>query len=187
MLNRTMLLIFTFAVMLAPAAVAGHDDYRYDRPSRVVILADELVDATRHLNRDVDRRSRGRWDRNGSLVQAVDRLDRRARQFRRDARDGASFRHLDRELERVLIAFDRVDRRMNYVRSGRLHRDFLRVENSVRRLARRVQIADGPRYRDRRDRRDGLRGGVVIERDRRGGVHGSIVIGDDRRRARIRF
>jgi hypothetical protein len=186
MFKKTMFLALALALttVLAPAALAGHDDFRNGRPDRLVVLADDLVDATRHIRRNVKQQSRGHNRRSGDLLYSLDRLARQARHFRNDALQGASPRHLDREFDELLVAFNRADRRMCVIRSRHLQRDFEQVAGVMRRLARNVQIATGP---GPRRGRGGVRGGIVLDRAGRDGLHGSIVLGDERREVRIRF
>ncbi len=175
MLKRMMLLTIVATTLLAPTVLAEHRHDRYRAADRVAVLSDELVEATRQMQRDAERRLRGRGYGSGELLVTLDRLDDRARRFRRDVFRGAHPRRLEIQLDRLVVAFERADRRMQFVRSGRLQRDFDRIDRVMRALLRNVDIAFAPR--DRYDRRQ------------RDGLHGTIVLGDrdDRFRARIRF
>jgi len=193
MLKKTMFLALALTMVSAPAALAGHDDYRDDRPDRLVLLADDLVDATRQMRRNVKRQSNGHQGRyrihghngrSGDLLFSLDRLAKQARHFRNDALQDASPRHLDRELDELFTAFNRADRRMRFVRSRHLQRDFEQVARVMRRVARNVEVATGP---GPRRGRGGVRGGIVLDRAGRDGLHGSIVLGDARREVRVRF
>lgn len=174
MMKKTLLLTIVAATMLAPVALAGPRGDRHLPEDPIVILSTDLLEATRSMRFNVERRARGHHRRAAELLYDLDRLERRARHFRRDAVRGISLRHLNRELDGLVLAFDRADRQMRFVRSGRLQRDFNRIDRAMRRLTRDVEFAS-TRVRPRRDR----------------GVHGSVVLGDRTRngryQVRVRF
>jgi hypothetical protein len=189
-MKKLMILTFAAATVLAPMALAGHDDGRFRAPqaNRMVVLSEDLMNATQRMSLDVRQRGAGHG-RNRELVVTLDGLERQARQFRRAVLGDAGPRRLNAELDELVFAFNRADRRMRLVRSGRLQRDFDRIEQITSSLVRTTEIAMGPR--DRRGR-DGFRGAIEIGDDRgRGGLHGAIVLsdrdGDTRYEARIRF
>ena len=172
MLKRTLLLTLATATLLAPAALAGHSE-RFAPADRLVVLADDLAIATDDMRREIVHRNRGRGYgrgyRSAELLAALNRLERQTERFRYDLIRNASPRRLDVTFDRLQIAFRQADRTMNFVRSGRLQREFVQVERAMHRLSRRVDVARGPQLRRRDDR-----------------LHGSIVLGDNRRDSRFR-
>jgi len=170
MLKRTMLLAIATATLLAPAALAGHDG-RFEPAHRLVVLADDLANATDDMQREVAHRQRGH--RAGELLVALNRLERQAERFRYDVARNVSPRSQDLAFDRLLVAFDRADRAMRFVRNGRLQREFLQVENAMRRLVDRVEIARGPRIQ----RRDGRLHGAIVLGDRHGDSQFQVRIG----------
>lgn len=176
MLKKTLLLTLATATLLAPAALAGHSE-RFGPADRLVVLADDLAIATDDMRREILHRNRGRGHghghgrgyRSAELLAALNRLERQAERFRYDVIRNASPRRLDVTFDRLQIAFRQADRTMNFVRSGRLQREFVQVERAMHRLSRGVDVAQGPQLRRRDDR-----------------LHGSIVLGDNRRDSRFR-
>ena len=141
----------------------------------MVVLSEDLMDATRRMNRDI-RQRRGHAARTRDLVLTLDNLEQQARRFRRAVLRDARPRQLNAQLDDLVFVFNRADRRMRFVRSGRLQRDFDRIERLTRALVRNTEIARGPRGRHGRD---GFRGSIEIgDRRERGGLHGAIVLGD---------
>jgi len=118
------------------------------------------------------RQRRARHGRDRDLVLTLDGLERQARRFRQAVLRDAGPRRLNAQLEDLVFVFNRADRRMRLVRSGRLQRDFDRIEQITQTLVRTTEMAMGPRGRRGRD-----------------GVHGAIVLGgrDKRYNARIGF
>jgi hypothetical protein len=171
MLKRTLLLTVATATLLAPAALAGHDE-RLGPANRLVVLADDLAIAADDMRREIVHRQRGRGRGRGhqssELLVALTRLERQADRFRYAAARNASPRRLDVNFDGLLRTFNQAERSMNHVRSGRLQREFLQVEKAMRRLSRRVDVARGPQLRRRDDR-----------------LHGTIVLGDSRRNSRF--
>lgn len=169
MLKKTMLLTLATATLLAPAALADHKGKRFVPANRLVVLADDLAIATNEMRRKVAHRSRGRHYRSSELLVALSRLERQADRFRYDVARNVSPRRTDVSFDRLLVAFNRADRSMRFVRSARLQREFNRIDNVMHRLSRRVEVARGPEIR----RRDGR-------------PHGAIVLSDGRRDPRFR-
>lgn len=168
MLKKITTLTFATAMMLTPAAFAGHKSVRVAPVNRIVVLADDLADAARDMRYQTERRLHGRRGRGNEVLWALERLEVGAVQFRRDVGHGASPRRVVASYDQLLVAFDRADRAMRWVRNGRLQREFNQVERAMQRLTRDVEIARGPQRR---------------QRDR--GVHGAIVLGDRIGNARV--
>lgn len=187
-MKKLTILTLAAATMFAPMVLAGHrDDGRFygPRANRMVVLSENLMDATYEMRHDLRKRRGHQWGVR-ELAVTLEQLERDTDRLRRAAIRDARPRQLEFRLDEVIRAFNRVDRRMRFVRSGRLHRDFDRIEHATRSLARHVTIATGPRNRRGSD---GLRGSIVIGDRRGGGLHGSVVLGDrdDRYRVRVRF
>ena len=176
MMKKLILVTVVATTMLAPAVIAGPYHGRDRAADRMVVLSEELIDATRNMQYFVDRRQRGRWARSSALSINLQRLEDQALRFRRAAIRDAHPRKVQLRLESLLITFNNAERNMRYVRNGRLHREFDQIDRLMRRLTRKVEVAYG--FNDHRDRRHA-----------RNRVHGDVLIGDrdDRFRARIRF
>lgn len=174
MLKKMMLATVATAVILAPAAMARNDRDGGFQTNRTFALAGDLLDATRQLRADAGRSQRGRHGESSELLVALHRLEDQAQRFQVDVARDVRSRQLEIRFDGLVTAFDRVDRRMQTVHSGRLQHDFDQVERAMGSLARNVSVAHGPR--DRRND-EGPRGAIVLGNSR----------GDTRFQVRIRF
>jgi len=164
-------LITLIAVLIAPAALAGHKTRVVVPAPRLDLLAHDLLLASRDVRVEAvaaarhpsARRGLGRID--GGVIGALTTLERQADQFL-FAVQRRSPRRVEQEYFQLLRAFDRASFEVEGVRSPHVRREFRDVAILIQRVAQRVELAAGygpghPRYERFRD-----------------GVHGTIVLGD---------
>lgn len=166
---KKMLLLSAASLLLVPAAVADHG--HLPKRVRVAQLAFELHDATLQLESDAFRRARHGRRYDPVVLDAIDRLEDRARRFERSVKRGRDPYVLERDLDRLRRSFRNVAREMRFVRSQRLRADFAEVSWLMERLDRKVARAA---FRDRRGPRPVYRGS-----------RGSIRYGDRDRDIRV--
>ena len=162
---KNLMLTTVVCLVLAPAASAGHDDYRYAPDPDIAVLAHELENAARHVHHEAEDRLRGYHWAEQDAIRALHRLEQRAEHFHGSVeRYNASPRHIERDFYRLRDAYEAAAHSVHYVRSPHVRRDFRHVERLMGRLNAAVEAC----FRPRRPVYDDRPHGAVILDGRRG-------------------
>lgn len=164
-------LLTLVAVLIVPAALAGHKTRVAVRAPYMQALAYELREQTREARAEAAFRARtpfahrGPVRVDGRVVGMLADLERQADRFL-VAVESRNPRRVEREYVRLVRDFDRASFGMERVRSPQVRREFRDVVFAMRRVAQRIELAAGhgpghPRYDRLPD-----------------GVHGTVIFGD---------
>jgi len=165
---KKLILLSTTALLIAPAALAGHRPAPPPAP-RMAVLAHDLHDATYRLEAVAFRRAGRPLRLDAGALRALDRLEDKAQRFERTVTRTRSAYALERDFVELDRAFRIARNEMRFVHWPPLRRDFNEITALMNGIADRVDVAI---YRDSRWRQPR----AVHRHD--GRTHGSVAYGD---------